>query len=500
MQPGPTIKRPSPPSYLLPQAYPEGAPLHSSYPGGNASNSGVCVTLLKAFFDESWVIPNPVQPDPSDPSKLIPYVGPPLTVGGELNKIALNSGLGRNWAGIHWRTDAGAAFAAGEAIAIAILRNERQAYREPSRASPSPSSTARRSPSDSQVLLRSVVCRRAAKAQAARPLLQRGTARGARQRISVFHTGQTNVSPSGVDGRRTRRRRRTTRRSDDRRPCSATMKIQGTVVAVTGAASGLGRSLAQVLAQRGAQVAISDVDEAGLRETEALIRTERPDARVSAHVVDVREQSRMEQYARDVEAQHGGCDILINNAGIAIRADFEHISYEQLRFVIDVNLWGVIHGIKAFLPLLRKRPEAHIVNIGSVNALVTFPQNSAYNMSKFAVLALSDTLVQELAGDTIHITCVHPGAIKTNLVRNSPGFTEAQVAYFDTVAKTTGHTAAHAIVRAIEKNKQQLLIGKDAWFMAIGKRLFPSWFVRFVGSHTNQPQKPLLAPDTSRTE
>jgi hypothetical protein len=118
-------------SYLLPQAYPEGAPNHSAYPGGNASISGVSVTLLKAFFDESWVIPNPVQPDPRDPTRLVPYEGPPLTVGGELNKLALNSGLGRNWAGIHWRTDAAAAFAAGEAIAIALLRNEKLTLREP---------------------------------------------------------------------------------------------------------------------------------------------------------------------------------------------------------------------------------------------------------------------------------------------------------------------------------------------------------------------------------
>jgi len=118
-------------SYLLPQAFPEGAPNHSAYPGGNASTSGVSVTLLKAFFDESFVIPNPVQVDPNDPSKLIPYVGTPLTVGGELNKIALNSGLGRNWAGIHWRTDAAAAFAAGEQIAIGILRDERRALKEP---------------------------------------------------------------------------------------------------------------------------------------------------------------------------------------------------------------------------------------------------------------------------------------------------------------------------------------------------------------------------------
>jgi len=118
-------------TYLLPHAYPEGAPIHSSYPGGNASVSSVGATLLKAFFDESWVIPNPVQPDPNDPTKLIPYEGPPLTVGGELNKLALNSAHGRGWGGIHARADSAAAFAAGEQIAIGLLRAERKALVEP---------------------------------------------------------------------------------------------------------------------------------------------------------------------------------------------------------------------------------------------------------------------------------------------------------------------------------------------------------------------------------
>ena len=118
-------------TYLLPHAYPEGAPIHSSYPGGNASVSSIGATLLKAFFDESYVIPNPVQPDPRDPTKLIPYEGPPLTLGGELNKLALNSAHGRGWAGIHARSDSAAAFAAGEQVAISILRNERKALIEP---------------------------------------------------------------------------------------------------------------------------------------------------------------------------------------------------------------------------------------------------------------------------------------------------------------------------------------------------------------------------------
>lgn len=120
-------------TYLLPGAYPEGAPNHSSYPGGASSIGAVNATFLKAFFDETFVIPNPVQPDPKDPTKLIPYEGPPLTVGGELNKLATNLGQGRNWAGIHFRSDAAASLPQAEEVAIAILKDERATFREPFR-------------------------------------------------------------------------------------------------------------------------------------------------------------------------------------------------------------------------------------------------------------------------------------------------------------------------------------------------------------------------------
>jgi len=118
-------------TYLLPQAYPEGAPIHGSYPAGSAATAGVTATLLKAFFDETHEIPNPVVPDPNDPAKLVPYTGPALTVGGELNKLALNSTFGRVQSGIHWRSDSGAGLVLGEQIAISILRDERQTLLEP---------------------------------------------------------------------------------------------------------------------------------------------------------------------------------------------------------------------------------------------------------------------------------------------------------------------------------------------------------------------------------
>jgi hypothetical protein len=117
-------------SHLLAHVFPEGAPMHSAYPGGATEIAASNVTLLKAFFDENHVIQNPVQPDPADPTRLVPYVGPPLTLGGELNKLALNYGLGRNWAGIHWRSDFAASLAQGEDVAISLLRDERATFRE----------------------------------------------------------------------------------------------------------------------------------------------------------------------------------------------------------------------------------------------------------------------------------------------------------------------------------------------------------------------------------
>lgn len=118
-------------SFLLSHVFPEGAPIHSSYPGGAAIIAAVTATLLKAFYDESLPIPNPVQPDPNDPTKLVPYQGPTLTVGGELNKLALNYGSGRTAAGIHWRSDAAASYAQGEALVISLLREQRASFREP---------------------------------------------------------------------------------------------------------------------------------------------------------------------------------------------------------------------------------------------------------------------------------------------------------------------------------------------------------------------------------
>ncbi|HEY5147241.1 MAG TPA: SDR family oxidoreductase, partial [Polyangiaceae bacterium] len=182
-------------------------------------------------------------------------------------------------------------------------------------------------------------------------------------------------------------------------------------------------------------------------------------------------------YAADVEKQHGGADIVINNAGLTVRAALEDVSYEDFELVIGVNMWGVIYGCKAFLPLFRKRGAGHIVNISSINAMVPFSQNGPYNISKYAVLGLSETLMQELQGQPIRVTCVHPGGIRTNIVRNARGHSASDALLFDKIARTSADEAAAIITSGIEKNKEQVFVGLDAKALATAKRLVPRWIV-----------------------
>jgi short-subunit dehydrogenase len=266
--------------------------------------------------------------------------------------------------------------------------------------------------------------------------------------------------------------------------------LKGKVVAVTGASSGIGRALAIELVARGAHVAISDVNEEGLAETAKLAAGE---TRVSVHRVDVCDRGAVERYASEVQEAHGGADAIVNNAGIAVRASIEEMSYETFQSVMDVNFLGVVHGTKAFFPLLRKRHEGHIVNISSINAMVPFAKNGPYNASKYAVLGFSETLMQELRGQPIHVTCVHPGGIRTNIARSAPGFSVREAAAFDRIAMTSARTAARAILAGVEKNRERVYVGVDAKLMAAAKRMVPDTTVRAFGAATSDRALGLFA-------
>jgi NAD(P)-dependent dehydrogenase (short-subunit alcohol dehydrogenase family) len=254
--------------------------------------------------------------------------------------------------------------------------------------------------------------------------------------------------------------------------------LKNKVAAVTGAASGIGRMLAVSLAKEGCHLALSDVDDRGLRETVALIRE---GVRVTMHHVDVSDRAQVYTYAEDTVRQHGCADIIINNAGVAVCDTLEDVSYENFEWLFSINFWGVVYGTRAFLPHLKKRPEAHIVNISSINAMVPFSHNGPYNAAKSAVMGFTETLVQELDGSTVRVSCVHPGGIKTNIARNArfckhvgPGKQHEEVATtFERIARTTADRAARVIIAGMKRNKRRIMIGLDARFMDMQKRLAP---------------------------
>ncbi|HET8708636.1 MAG TPA: SDR family NAD(P)-dependent oxidoreductase, partial [Pseudomonadales bacterium] len=239
----------------------------------------------------------------------------------------------------------------------------------------------------------------------------------------------------------------------------------------------------------GSHLALADVDEKGLQETVSQLPK---NIKVTTHRVDVSNKERVYEWADEVVKAHGGVDVIINNAGVASVCSIEDISYEDFDWVFNIDFYGVLYGTKAFLPYLRKRPEGHVVNISSVNGFFPFPDNGPYNCAKHAVKALNQTLNQELSGSSITVTSIHPGGIKTNIVKNSRFIKSADdklnrnkmAARFDRIAGTTPEKAAKIIVNAILKNKERQLVGNDAVILDILTRLFPHGFAKLVGKVT----------------
>lgn len=258
------------------------------------------------------------------------------------------------------------------------------------------------------------------------------------------------------------------------------------VAVVTGAASGIGRMLAVNLSRMGCHLAISDVDEKGLQDTLEMIETK--GVMVTTHQVDVSNREQVYLYAEEVVKKHGHVDIVINNAGVSVADTIEDMSYEDFEWVININFWGVVYGTKAFLPYLKTRPEANLVNISSINGFIPFPNNGPYNCSKYAVKAFNETLHQELKSSTVNVTSVHPGFIKTNIVRNvrfrkaanTKQDQAAAVKNFDKLTLTSADKAARNIITGLMKNKKRLLVGADAYVYDILTRLFPKSTVKLM--------------------
>ena len=261
--------------------------------------------------------------------------------------------------------------------------------------------------------------------------------------------------------------------------------ISGSAAAITGAASGIGRALALELAARGCDLALADRDEAGLATLAAEIaRTSQ--RKVTVHLVDVGEPKEIEAFAQAATSAHPGLNIVINNAGVALMGMFAEVDQAEMEWLININFWGVVHGTRAFLPHLSRKPEAHIVNLSSIFGIIAPPGQTAYCAAKFAVRGFSESLRHELAmtGSPVRLSVVHPGGVATNIARNSrtgSGMTDnarraQSIERFDAVAKTTPAAAALRIIQGIEKNQPRILIGNDAWYMDLLQRFRPATY------------------------
>ncbi len=264
--------------------------------------------------------------------------------------------------------------------------------------------------------------------------------------------------------------------------------LEGRVIAVTGAASGIGRALAQTLARRGARLALADRDAAGLAETAAMLGN----AHVMTRAFDVTDTAALQGFIDGAAAEFGQLDGLINNAGLSVVAPFADCPKDKFDLVMRVNFEAVVEGCRAALPHLRQRDRAWLVNISSVFGMMGYPTQSAYNASKFAVRGLTEALYLEL-GETdpqIAVIRVHPGGIKTNVARNAeriaamPG-TDPSLdpeAEFEKAARTTPEQAAETIVRGMERRQHRVLIGPDARLIDWMVRFFPVSHARRLGA------------------
>ncbi|MEY3999999.1 MAG: hypothetical protein RLZZ626_354 [Actinomycetota bacterium] len=251
------------------------------------------------------------------------------------------------------------------------------------------------------------------------------------------------------------------------------MKVQRRVVVVTGAGSGMGRELTLELVRRGAKVAAVDMRAETLAETVKLVAA--LNGQVESFMLDVSDAAAVAALPAKVKERLGDADILINNAGIIQKfVPINDLSIEDAAHVMNVNFFGPLTLIKAFLPGLLTRPEAHILNVSSMGAYAPVPGQSVYGASKAAIKLLTEGLRSELLKTKVGVTVVFPGAIATNIAANSGmGDITLDSDSAKAMKTTSAPTAARAMVDAIENNTPRITIGSDAKMMDRLSRLNP---------------------------
>jgi NAD(P)-dependent dehydrogenase (short-subunit alcohol dehydrogenase family) len=261
--------------------------------------------------------------------------------------------------------------------------------------------------------------------------------------------------------------------------------VRDKVAVVTGAGSGIGRHLALELAKRGARLALSDVDELGLGET--ADRAKALGGEVHTARVDVSDRAAVEAYATAVAEHFGVVHQVYNNAGVAGGRSVLDSTWADYDRVLSINLFGVVHGTKAFLPHLIASGDGHVVNVSSLNGILGQGGMTAYCASKFGVRGFTESLRAELlaAGHPVQVSVVHPGGVRTNIAdaafeharsqgaATTPDDEARRRAYNEKLLRMPPEQAARIVVDGVEAGRPRILVGNDAKALDLLVRLVP---------------------------
>jgi NAD(P)-dependent dehydrogenase (short-subunit alcohol dehydrogenase family) len=202
--------------------------------------------------------------------------------------------------------------------------------------------------------------------------------------------------------------------------------------------------------------------------------------------LDVSDKDAVLAHAEDVVRDFGAAHYLFNNAGVTLAATIEHATIEEMEWLLGINLWGPIYGTKAFLPIMLRQGEGHIVNFSSIFGWVTVPTQSAYHISKFGIRGFTECLSRELAGSPVNATCVHPGGIATNIGAGARVGVNANAAEQDFIDKTSSwlrtppEECARVVLKGVERKKRRIVVGYSSRQLELLPRLFPVSYGRIL--------------------
>ena len=253
---------------------------------------------------------------------------------------------------------------------------------------------------------------------------------------------------------------------------------------VTGGGGGLGRAFALELAKRGAKVLVADVDEGAANDTAEQARREGA-SEAFAMRVDVAKVADVEAMAKEADARFGGTDLLVNNAGVAVSGAVGDVPLDDWRWIVDINLWGVIYGCHVFVPRMKKQGSGAIINVASAAGLLSAPQMGPYNVTKAGVVALSETLYGELSDLGLGVTVLCPTFFRTNIHKAARGSDEKMRGVVEKLmdkSKVDANGVARLALEASDKKQLFVIPQADGRWLWRAKRSAPGVFYRGMGA------------------